>query len=181
VAVGLALALAIGVALRSTRLELGYELVKDLFPLVIGILAVLVADWLQQRAIFVQSLRSLWSHVIEAKVELIAYTHDPERTSAKYISVFKVLSTAIDEMRGVYRNVGEGRREVGLYPYEPLHDMRKALVSLGPNPDPQAAEKAREKIKQGWDSLRFEFLQEFNPPEPTNPITEQDTRDPRRG
>ncbi len=35
-------------------------------------------------------------------------------------------------MRSVYQNVGETNDLIGLYPYAPLHDMRRALQTLDP-------------------------------------------------
>jgi len=70
---------------------------------------------------------------------------------------------------------------IGLYPFEPLHDMRKALMGLGPaNPDPAARRSARQAIDQAWDALRPNFLDEFDPPEPSRPITIFGARDDRR-
>ena len=42
------------------------------------------------------------------------------------------ISSTIDNMRIVYRNVGETDSLIGLYPYAPLHDMRRALQTLDP-------------------------------------------------
>jgi hypothetical protein len=56
-------------------------------------------------------------------------------------------------MRSVYKNVGETSRMVGLYPYEPLHDMRRALQTLEPrvNPDPSEEERLRERFLEELD------------------------------
>jgi len=54
-----------------------YELLKDVIPLLIVVLAAYFVQVLQQRATFVTSLRSLWSHLIEAKTALLRYSYDP--------------------------------------------------------------------------------------------------------
>lgn len=155
-----------------------YDVVGELFPLVVALLAVVVADWFQQRAIFVQSLRALWSHLIEAKTEVTSYIHDPHRTEQSYLQAFKALSRAIDEMRGVYRNVGEDASSIGRFPYEPLHDIRRVLVNLASNSI--ANDEACTRVERAWNSFRPRFLAEFNPPAPTDAITTPDSSDPRR-
>jgi hypothetical protein len=158
-----------------------YELFKDLLPAVLGMLAVYLAGTFQERSNFVQSLRSLWSHLIEAKNEILRYTRDELPSKEKYEAAFGSLSMAIDEMRGVYKNVGETTNYRGLYPYEPLHDMRKALEHLGyGSRDPNHAKLAGERIMQAWYALRPKFLAEFDPPEPTDPIIQHNAVDSRK-
>ena len=158
-----------------------YELGKDLFPLIVAVAATFLASWFQQRATFLESLRRLWSHLIDAKLCLIEYAEGRERSQAQYRSTYRALARAIDEMRGVYRNVGESSKVVGRYPYEPLHDMRRALERVGHGTyDEQASAEAIELIDQAWNALRAEFLAEFIPPEPTAPILEPWSHDPRR-
>jgi len=126
-----------------------YELLKDVIPLLIVVLAAYFAQVLQQRATFVTSLRSLWTHLIEAKTALLRYTYDPIPTWKKYQDAYDSLSRAIDEVRSLYRNYGESKDYIGYYPYEPMHDMRKVLEDLGfemVNLERQQA--AREKIEQ---------------------------------
>lgn len=84
-------------------------------------------------------------------------------------------------MRGVYRNVGENDDALGQYPYEPLHDMLRALVQLGyGEPTDGQRANARARVVRAWNALRVEFRREFEPPEPSHPITEPYSADPRR-
>lgn len=53
--------------------RVGYGLVKDMSPVLLGILAVFLTSWYQQRMAFLQAMRALWSHMIEAKVAMLAY------------------------------------------------------------------------------------------------------------
>jgi hypothetical protein len=77
-------------------------------------------------------------------------------------------------MRSVYKNVGETSRMVGLYPYEPLHDMRRALQTLEPrvNPDPSEEERrlVRNAVLRGWYALRERFLEELDLEPPDKPL-----------
>ena len=160
-----------------------YGVGKDLFPLVVAILATFLASWFQQRATFLESLRRLWTHLIQAKVDLKDYVQRSDHSEPRYGRAYRALSLAIDEMRGVYKNVGEDDNNVGRFPYEPLHDMRKALEELGWGDEKcneAALAKAEAAIDQAWNSLRLKFLAEFDPPEPTDPITEHFSKDPRR-
>ena len=50
-------------------------------------------------------------------------------------------SETIDNMRSVYQNVGETGDLIGLYPYAPLHDMRRALQTLDPRKNPNAGRR----------------------------------------
>lgn len=168
-------------ALKKSEEAKWYDFGKDVFPLVVAVLATFLASWFQRRLTFIESLRRLWSSMIEAKIELKAYARRPDRSEADYAHAYGALSRSIDEVRGVYRNVGETDSSIGLFPYQPLHDMRKALEGLGPGPyDEQASERSLQTIDQAWDSLRLSFLAEFDPPQPTSPVTTRGSRDPRR-
>ena len=126
-------------------------------------------------------MRDLWKELVEAKGELIEYTHNPEPDLATFSKANRVLSKSIDSVRGVYRNVGETEKDIGLYPFEPLHDMRKALDELGfgdGGPDKRRA--ARRRFIRSWNALRFAFLEEFAMPKPPHPITAYGATDPRR-
>jgi hypothetical protein len=181
VAAGLGSLAALAAILKLAGSDEVYGIIKDLSPLVIAIFAAYLANCFQQRANFVQSLRSLWSQLIDAKNEIIEYTWTPSPSGDHYQRVFKQLSKAIDEMRGVYQNVHEDENHQGLFPYEPLHDMRRSLENLGRGSyDPNKANEVREEILAEWSALRFPFLAEFAPPEPTEPILQRGRRDERR-
>ena len=141
-------------------------------PLIAGIAAVVIADWFKQRSEFVSALRQLWGHMIEAKVDCTAFVSgDPE---VSYSKASRTLSRAIDEVRGVYRNVGESETSKGFFPYEPLHDMRRVIATFQhattPMPD---RDEARERIDHAWQMLRRTFLVEFAAPEPPKPFVQR--------
>ena len=77
-------------------------------------------------------------------------------------------------MRSVYRNVGETNGLIGLYPYAPLHDMRRALQTLDPrktpSPDADARNLVRDAILQSFYALRETFLEELDLEEPDHPL-----------
>lgn len=116
--------------------------------------------------------------MIEAKNELVACVEDP--SPPQRAQAYKRLSKAIDEVRGVYLNVGEDSAYRGLYPYEPLHDVRRILRGLGESPSEQELREARDRIQNAWHALRPAFLAELEPAEPTSPITYWWARDKRK-
>ena len=159
--------------------EDGYSTIKDFSSLLIAIGAAYLAYCFQRRQAFLVSLRDLWKELVEAKGELIEYTHNPNPDQVAFSKAHRALSKAIDTVRGVYRNVGETEDEIGLYPFEPLHDMRKVLDELGfgkATPDKRRA--ARLRFLRSWNALRWAFLKEFSTPEPPHPITARDAADP---
>ena len=160
--------------------RVGYSLVKDVSPLLLGILVVFLTSWYQQRMAFLVNMRALWSHMIEAKTAMLAYAATPTKQDDAYRSAYRQISRAIDEVRTVYRNVGEDAYYIGWYPYEPLQDMRKSFEALRDNPNDVAlSRQTAEEIERAWAALRWPFLAEFGAPEPTDPIVEIGARPQR--
>jgi len=84
-------------------------------------------------------------------------------------------------MRAAYCNVGETKTSIGLYPFEPLHDMRRALNKLGfQNVTQQSQQLARQEVLTAWNAFRWSFLREFSTPSPTHYIVAHGAGDPRR-
>jgi hypothetical protein len=79
-------------------------------------------------------------------------------------------------MRSVYQNVGETDDLIGLYPFAPLHDMRRALQTLDPRKsinaqvDAEQRNLARDCILQSFYALRETFLEELDLEEPDRPL-----------
>lgn len=158
-----------------------YDTIKDFSSFFIAIAAAYLAYCFQQRNAFLASLRELWGCMIEAKNEAIAYTHLPQPSQADFAKSWTALSIVIDQMRGVYRNVGETDTAIGHFPFEPLHDIRISLEKLGYGSlEPVESKKARHAIIDSWNALRASFLREFETPPPRHPIITRGARDPRR-
>lgn len=168
----------VGIALLSSQL---YGILKDFTGIFIAIAGVYLAYCFQRRQAFLTSLRELWNKCVEAKADLIDYTHNPTPNQESFGRAHRSISIAIDMVRAVYHNVGENKRSIGYYPFEPLHDMRRALERLGLtdiSPDQQKHE--REEIMKAWNALRWSMLKEFSAPTPSHPITLRNACDPRR-
>jgi hypothetical protein len=147
---------------------------RDAAPFLFAIPAALLGYAFQQRFSYLASLRTLWSRLVVAVNGAIQYTYDETPTAKEHAKVMAELGIAIDEVRGVYRNVGEKPGAVGLYPYEPIKDIYQLINELGYDVnDPVKRKKTREHIIARWQSIRFAFLSEFDRAEPSQPITEE--------
>jgi hypothetical protein len=139
--------------LNSKDERVGYGLLKDLAPLLLGVVAVFLANWYQQRMAFLVALRACWSHLIDARTSMHAYLSTPDKSAELYGRAYREISRAIDEVRTVYRNVGEDADHIGWYPYEPVNDMLKAFESVADDHRENAATAADQVIWDAWQAM----------------------------
>jgi hypothetical protein len=151
-----------------------YEYMKDMALVFVTVIAAYLANVFQKRNKFVASLEEEWRGMVRTKSALFAYCEKTFPTADDYIAAFCKISETIDNMRIVYRNVGETKSMIGLYPYAPLHDMRRALQTLDPtknqNLPPEARKLARDAILQSFYALRENFLEELDLEAPSHPL-----------
>ena len=151
-----------------------YEYLRDMSLLIATGGVAYITNMFQKRSSFVEALKEEWRDIIATKSALFAYTQLERPTPEQYIATFCRLSETIDNMRSVYRNVGETDDLVGLYPYAPLHDMRRVLQTLDPrknaSPDQQARNLVRDAILQSFYALRETFLEELDLEQPDHPL-----------
>jgi hypothetical protein len=150
-----------------------YEFLRDMSLLIATGGVAYITNVFQARAGFIDSLKEEWRDIIEAKSALLAFMHTEAPTHAEYVRTYTRLSETIDNMRIVYRNVGETDALIGLYPFAPLHDMRRVLQSLDPRNGPTTPEQrklARDAMLQAFYALREHFLDELDLEEPSNPL-----------
>jgi hypothetical protein len=151
-----------------------YEFLRDMSLLMATGGVAYVADIYQKRASFVDALKEEWRDIIATKSVLFSYTQLERPTLEQYLASFCKLSETIDNMRSVYQNVGETDELIGIYPYAPLHDMRRALQTLDPRKAPDAGADARnlarDAILQSFYALRETFLGELDLEEPDHPL-----------
>lgn len=164
--------------LRGSPLEAtlkdAYEFVRDMALLIATGGVAHITNVFQHRSSFVSALREEWREIIEAKSALFTFTQMEHPTLDQYLATFCKLSETIDNMRTVYRNVGETEELIGLYPYAPLHDMRRALQTLDPreNAMPTAEQRklVRDSVLQAFYAVREGFLEELDLEAPDRPI-----------
>ena len=150
-----------------------YEYLKDMSLLIATGGVAYITNVFQKRSSFVAALNEEWRDIIGAKSALFTYTQLEKPTLEQYLATFCTLSETIDNMRSVYRNVGETEALIGLYAYAPLHDMRRVLQTLDPRKGPSDAETralARDAILQSFYALRENFLEELDLEEPDHPL-----------
>lgn len=150
-----------------------YEYLKDMSLLIATGGVAYISNVFQKRSTFVAALNEEWRDIISAKSALFTYTQLEKPTLEQYLATFCALSETIDNMRSVYRNVGETEGLIGLYPYAPLHDMRRVLQTLDPRRGASDAETralARDAILQSFYALRENFLEELDLEEPDHPL-----------
>jgi len=157
----------------NTILAKLYDFIKDTSLLVATVSVAYLANIYQRRGQFLQSLREQWREIVEAKGALIFYCQSEAPSHEEYFKAARQLSECIDTMRIVYCNVGETEDLIGMYPYEPLHDMRRLFETLNPAKySITNAERldACQKIWEAFFAIREHFLDEFDLEEPTRPI-----------
>ena len=93
-----------------------YEYMKDMALVFVTVVAAYLANVLQRRNKFVESLEEEWRGIVRTKSALFAFCEKTFPTADDYITAFCRISETIDNMRIVYRNVGETDTLVGLYP-----------------------------------------------------------------
>lgn len=151
-----------------------YEYLKDMALVLVTVVATFLAGVYQRRQGFISALKEEWRDIIKAKSALFSYTQLENPTKADYLTAFCAISETLDNMRSVYSNVGETDRLIGLYPFAPLHDMRRALQSLDPaktaSPTPEERKLARDAILQAFYALGDSFLEELDLEAPDRPL-----------
>jgi hypothetical protein len=152
-----------------------YDAYKEMVPFAFAIPAALLGYAFQQRGSYLASLRALWSKLVQSVNLAVQFTYDDQTTQRQHAEVMTQLAVAIDEVRGVYRNVRERDGNPGQYPYEPIKHIYVLVHDLGYGAvEPSRRKRAREQILADWQSIRSAFLSEFDRAEPSQPITAAD-------
>lgn len=151
-----------------------YDFIRDMSLLIATGGVAYISNIYQKRSTFVKGLEDEWRSIVRTKSALLTYCDKPYQGTDDYLSAFSRISETIDTMRIVYRNAGETSGLVGLYPYAPLHDMRRMLQTLDPRQggeiSKQQKELARDAIQQSFSALRETFLDELDLEEPQSPL-----------
>jgi hypothetical protein len=151
-----------------------YDYLRDMALVLVTVVAAYLANVFQKRSKFVESLEEEWRGIVRTKSALYTFCEKQYASTDDYLAAFCRISETIDNMRIVYCNAGETHDLVGLYPYAPLHDMRRALASIDPRKraDVPAVEKklVRDAILQSFYALRENFLEELDLDEPAHPL-----------
>lgn len=152
--------------------KLVYAYMRDMALVFVTMVAAYLANVFQMRTKFVASLEEEWRAMVKTKSKLVTFCERNDTTLDDYLRAYARMSATLDNMRIVYRNVGETDDLIGLYPYSPLHDMRRALETLDPRAGTTVAAEQRrlacEAIRESFSALRETFLEELDLEEPTH-------------
>ena len=148
------------------------EILKTLIPLVLAFAAAFLAAGFNRRNSYLQAMRDLWQRLIPAVQAAIQYTHLAPPDQSDFARTQEALSTAIDELRGVFANVPT-RTPTGLYPYENLKDIREVISWLGYGKRFRLADAARARlcITRLWQEMHTAMLGEFDRDVPMAPVS----------
>jgi hypothetical protein len=150
-----------------------YELLKDMSLLIATCGVAYISNVYQRRSAFIESLKAEWRDILASKSAVLTFLHNDTAKHEDYITAFMRLSETIDNMRVVYRNVGETDELIGIYPYAPLHDMRRVLQTLDPkngSATPEYRKLARDTVLRSFYALRDEYLAELDLEAPDTPL-----------
>lgn len=151
-----------------------YEYLRDMSLLIATGGVAYLTNVFQKRSGFTESLEEEWRGIVRTKAALYTFCEKPFPSTDDYLAAFSAISCAIDNMRIVYRNVGETDDLIGLYPYAPLHDMRRLLQTLDPRKrqdiTPEERKLVRDGILQAFYALRETFLEELDLEEPSQAL-----------
>jgi len=151
-----------------------HDFIRDMSLIFVTLAAAYLAHIFQKRANFLQSLREEWREIVDTKSVLVAYCEQPDTSIEDFVEARRRISQTIDYMRIVYRNILESDQYIGFYPYEPLHDIRRALNNIDPRKRNDIPFEDKQAVKQtiidAFLALRENFLEEFDLQEPTNPV-----------
>ncbi len=149
--------------------KIHYQIFKDLIPFTIAIPIAYLGFCFQRRSSFLQALRQLWTNLIVSVNSAIQYSYLSEPTDKQYNETLGLLSKSIDEVRGVYKNLKETEKDIGLYPFECLKEIHELVSKLGHGSvNKDKATETRRHIRHCWKDLRKSFLSEFDRSEPTS-------------
>jgi hypothetical protein len=146
-----------------------YSTFKDLLPIAIAIPVSWLGYCLQRRISYLQSIRSVWSKLIDAIQTANQYTFLKNPSHTEYFTMLTKLSIVIDEVRALFKNIQENEIGKGLYPFEPLKTIYKLMSDLKFDDEfkEEKAVKVRKDILRLWRLFRDEILKEFDRETPT--------------
>jgi hypothetical protein len=159
----LAIIFAIWLRIEAPSDRVAYSIFDDVKPLIVAIPAAWFGYCLQRRQSYLKDVRDLWTKMVNAVQDCIQYTYGAAVTQVDYGRTLRGMSVVIDDLRAVFANLGEDQRSVGIYPFDELKEISKAVSKLGCDASfsPKAAESARKVIVEHWSQLRASFLLEL--------------------
>lgn len=92
----------------------------------------------------------------------IQYTHNRAPDQIEFSKTMYALATVIDEVRGVFSNIGESEVMIGFFPLDSLKAIYDVTASLGFEKfDSRKFEAARGEIVSLWKKVREAVVREL--------------------
>ncbi len=142
-----------------------YRLLKELIPLLLALPTAWLASVLQRRSSFLTTLQALYRDAVNSIQSAIQYTHKTEPSRADFAELQKQLSTTIELFRRSFRNLGEGKDGIGLFPFEALKTIKQWIdyASFENNSTEEKRAAARRAIVGLWQNrIRKPLLNELD-------------------
>lgn len=146
---------------------------ENLTGLFIAVPAAWLAYCFQIRQYYLTTTRSLWSTMVDAFEECVQYTFLENPSQSDYGLAQKKMSTAIEEVRIIFANIGETEIRRGLFPFESLKNIQTIHSRLGyaGSATLENRTEARRMMTTEWKVLRQHYLSEFTRGRPASPDT----------
>lgn len=146
-----------------------YATYKDVLPLLVAIPAAWLAFSVQRRMSYLQQLRLIWSKLVEAVQSALEYTDLESPEASDQQKTLRTIRIVIDEIRALFKNVGETDRRRGVYPFGEVKNIHDLVRDLSPTSfTPTAAAKTRAEILSHWKQAQRFLLPEFDREEPAS-------------
>ena len=107
------------------------EALEALLPVALAIPAAILAAGFSRRNSYLQALRDVWRRLIPAVQGAIQYTHFSAPSQSDFAETQKALSTAIDELRGVFKKCAAARGSGRLISVRKPQGHRKGYFVVG--------------------------------------------------
>ncbi len=132
-----------------------------LIPFIVAIPAALLTSGFQRRSSYIKALQGIWPRIVKSGRLAIEYTHNKNPNREELNKVFLSLSSAIDHLRMLFKNIG------GFYPVESMKTIYEEYDKIRDNMKFENPEGARNRISALWHQARDAILEEFDRVTPT--------------
>jgi hypothetical protein len=144
------------------------ELYGKLTPVILAIIAAWLTYCIQARINFNNALRNTWDKLIDAISDVMILCNNCIIDDSARKGMIKKLNIAIEQIRSIYRNIGEKRNGyLGDFPFYPIKEILLMVEKMPFEDTIINREKEIIKIKVLWKAMRKEFLREFDRKKPT--------------
>ena len=128
----------------------------SIIPFLVAIPAALLTRGFQRRASYIKALRNVWPKIVESGRLAIEYTYIKAPTEQQFRDVVISLSSSIDHLRMLFKNVG------GFYPVESIKMIYEEFDAIRSTFKFDNPEGARNRISALWHQARDSILEEFD-------------------